>query len=64
MSDTIKPDKYKHGRSWKGLLFWNLELLRSSLMIRKTGRDLRWYGICIPKTQWGIGIIVSIKIKN
>jgi hypothetical protein len=42
-----------------GPIFWRYNLSRAVIFLWSAGHTLRWYGLSIPWTRYGIGIIVK-----
>lgn len=51
------------GRSF-GPLFWRYDLVAGAAFSEMCGYGLRWYGIAIPRTNIGIGVMVRRKNQS
>lgn len=56
---------HKFGVKW-GMFWWNYDLCRGASFVDYMGHDLRWYGIVIPWTNIGIGVMIRFvpKVKR
>lgn len=52
---------HDYGWSLGTLLFWRADVTKSAGFLIAAGWRLRWYGITIPGTHWGIGFLVKRK---
>ena len=57
--DSLAP---KYGRKW-GPVFWRSNVSSAARFFADCGWELRWIGIAIPFTNYGIGILYKRRIR-
>ena len=55
-------DRARYGYRW-GPIFWRANVTVAASMFGDGGWELRWVGIAIPFTNWGIGFLWKRKVS-
>lgn len=50
-----------YGRQLLRYFWWRYDMSAAGRFLSIAGRELRFYGITVPGTQWGLGVFVSRK---
>lgn len=55
---------HDYGWSWRKLLWWRYDLVKGAAFVGARGYELRWYGVTIPRTNIGVGLMIRRPAKE